>query len=157
MPDLPKHSDNIMRKPIFAANWKMNKGPSETEDFVRSFLSKLQGVDLPCEIVIAPPFVSLQRLADLLHSATADQNAHAIQIAAQNCSQYDAGAYTGEVSVLMLREFFVHALLNGREKIFLGLYVFIPLLKRITPFAERVEYLQFDGAEIARTRRKPHA
>jgi triosephosphate isomerase len=105
-----------MRKPIFAANWKMNKGPSETEDFIRSFLSKFQGDDFPCEIVIAPPFVSLQRLADLLHSATADQNAHAIQIAAQNCSQYDAGAYTGEVSVLMLREFFVHYVIIGHSE-----------------------------------------
>ena len=104
------------RKPIFAANWKMNKGPSETEDFVKNFLSKLQGHDFPCEIVIAPPFVSLAKLADMLHSATAGQNAHAIQIAAQNCSQFDAGAYTGEVSVLMLREFFVHYVILGHSE-----------------------------------------
>jgi triosephosphate isomerase len=91
----------MIRKPIFAANWKMNKGASETEDFVRSFLSKIQGQSFPCEIVIAPPFVSLPKLADLLHGAV--QNASAIQIGAQNCSQFDAGAYTGEVNVLMLR------------------------------------------------------
>jgi len=104
------------RKPIFAANWKMNKGASETEDFVKSFLSKLHGHDFPCEIVIAPPFVSLPKLADLLHTATAGQNAHAIQIAAQNCSQYDSGAYTGEISVLMLREFFVHYVILGHSE-----------------------------------------
>jgi triosephosphate isomerase (TIM) len=104
------------RKPIFAANWKMNKGASETEDFLKSFLSKLQGQDFPCEIVIAPPFVSLAKLADLLHNANAGQNAHAIQIAAQNCSQFDAGAYTGEVSVLMLREFFVHYVIIGHSE-----------------------------------------
>jgi triosephosphate isomerase len=104
------------RKPIFAANWKMNKGASETEDFVKSFLSKLQGQDFPCEIVIAPPFVSLPKLADMLHNANAGQNAHAIQIAAQNCSQFDAGAYTGEVSVLMLREFFVHYVILGHSE-----------------------------------------
>jgi len=104
------------RKPIFAANWKMNKGPSETEDFVKSFLSKLQGSNFNSEIVIAPPFVSLAKLADLLHTATAVQNAHAIQIAAQNCSEYDAGAYTGEVSVLMLREFFVHYVILGHSE-----------------------------------------
>jgi len=106
----------MIRKPIFAANWKMNKGPSETEDFVKNFLSKLQGHDFPCEIVIAPPFVSLAKLADILHSATAGQNAHAIQIAAQNCSQFDAGAYTGEISVLMLREFFVHYVILGHSE-----------------------------------------
>jgi triosephosphate isomerase (TIM) len=104
------------RKPIFAANWKMNKGASETEDFVKSFLSKLLGQDFPCEIVIAPPFVSLAKLADMLHTATAGQNAHAIQIAAQNCSQFDPGAYTGEISVLMLREFFVHYVIIGHSE-----------------------------------------
>jgi triosephosphate isomerase (TIM) len=104
------------RKPIFAANWKMNKGASETEDFVRSFLSKTQGQNPACEIVIAPPFVSLPKLADLLHTATAVQNAHAIQIGAQNCSEYDSGAYTGEVSVLMLREFFVHYVILGHSE-----------------------------------------
>ncbi|MFT4176477.1 MAG: triose-phosphate isomerase [Luteolibacter sp.] len=104
------------RKPIFAANWKMNKGPSETADFIKSFLSKVQGQDFPCEIVIAPPFVSLQTLATLLHDASAVQNAHAIQIAAQNCSEYDSGAYTGEVSVLMLREFFVHYVILGHSE-----------------------------------------
>jgi len=104
------------RKPIFAANWKMNKGPSETEDFIKSFLSKTQGQIYPCEIVIAPPFVSLAKLTGLLHNATAVQNAHAIQIAAQNCSQYDSGAYTGEVSVVMLREFFVHYVILGHSE-----------------------------------------
>ncbi len=104
------------RKPIFAANWKMNKGASETEDFIRNFLSKTQGRTFQAEIVVAPPFISLPKLAELLHTATAVQNAHAIQIGAQNCSQYDAGAYTGEVSVLMLREFFVHYVILGHSE-----------------------------------------
>ena len=104
------------RKPIFAANWKMNKGPSETEDFVKSFLSKTQGKTYNAEVVIAPPFVSLAKLAELIHTASAGQNAHAIQIAAQNCSEYDAGAYTGEVSVLMLREFYVHYVILGHSE-----------------------------------------
>ena len=104
------------RKPIFAANWKMNKGASETEDFVKSFLSKLQGQDIPCDIVIAPPFISLPKLADLLHNANAGQNAHAIQIAAQNCSEHDSGAYTGEISVMMLREFYVHYVILGHSE-----------------------------------------
>jgi triosephosphate isomerase len=51
-----------------------------------------------------------------LHTATAVQNAHAIQIGAQNCSQFDSGAYTGEISVLMLREFFVHYVIIGHSE-----------------------------------------
>ncbi len=106
----------MIRKPIFAANWKMNNGASATEDFIKSFLSKIQGENLPCDIVIAPPFISLPKLADLLHNAATGQNAHAIQIAAQNCSQFDSGAYTGEISVLMLREFFVHYVILGHSE-----------------------------------------
>jgi triosephosphate isomerase len=102
------------RKPIFAANWKMNKGASETEDFVKSFIAKIQGLNLVSEIVIAPPFVSLPKLAETLHSS--GQNSQAIQIAAQNCSQFDPGAYTGEVSVMMLREFFVHYVILGHSE-----------------------------------------
>ncbi|OYV03779.1 MAG: triose-phosphate isomerase [Verrucomicrobiales bacterium VVV1] len=100
----------MSRKPIFAANWKMNKGPSETEDFVKSFLSKVQLQNLNCDVVIAPPFVSLAKLTEALH------NHHGIQIAAQNCSQFDSGAYTGEVSVLMLREFFIHYVILGHSE-----------------------------------------
>ncbi|MFK7849700.1 MAG: triose-phosphate isomerase [Akkermansiaceae bacterium] len=106
----------MSRKPIFAANWKMNKGPSETEDFIKSFLSKTQGLNLPADIVIAPPSVSLAKLAELLHDSNPGKNAHAIQIAAQNCSQFDSGAYTGEISVLMLREFYVHYVVLGHSE-----------------------------------------
>lgn len=100
------------RKLIFAANWKMNKGAQETEDFVKSFLSKIKGQDLSCDMVIAPPFVSLPKLADCLH----DANCGDIQISAQNCSEYDSGAYTGEVSVLMLRELHVHHVILGHSE-----------------------------------------
>jgi triosephosphate isomerase len=106
----------MSRKPIFVANWKMNNGASDTEDFFKSFLSKTQSGNLAADIVIAPPFISLPKLADLLHHSDPGQNAHAIQMAAQNCSEYDSGAYTGEISVLMLREFFVHYVILGHSE-----------------------------------------
>jgi triosephosphate isomerase (TIM) len=98
------------RKPIFAANWKMNKGPSETEDFAKSFLSKMQGKDFPCDVVVAPPFVSLAKAAEMFGRTAG------IALSAQNCSQYDAGAYTGEVSLMMLKEFFVHYVILGHSE-----------------------------------------
>lgn len=104
------------RKPIFAANWKMNLGPSATEGFVKSFLSLLQGQSYAAEIVIAPPFVSLPKLAEVLHASGAGKEAEAIQIAAQNCSQNDPGAFTGEVNVLMLRELFVRYVIIGHSE-----------------------------------------
>lgn len=102
----------MSRKPIFAANWKMNKAPSETEDFVKSFLSKLQGKEFSSEMVIAPPFVSLPKLTETLQARSSDS----IKIAAQNCSQYDSGAYTGEVSVMMLRELYVNYVILGHSE-----------------------------------------
>ncbi len=104
----------MTRKPIFAANWKMNKGASETEDFVKSFFSKIQSEDIPSDVVIAPPFISLPKLAELMHNA--GQKSHSIQIAAQNCSQFDSGAYTGEISVMMLRELHVHYVILGHSE-----------------------------------------
>jgi len=99
------------RKLIFAANWKMNKGPQETEDFVKNFVATIKSEDLACDMVIAPPFVSLPKLADLLHEGNPG-----ITISAQNCSQFDAGAYTGEVSTLMLRELHVHHVILGHSE-----------------------------------------
>ncbi|RYD62957.1 MAG: triose-phosphate isomerase [Verrucomicrobiaceae bacterium] len=100
----------MIRKPIFAANWKMNIGPSETEDFAKSFLSKVQNRTFPADIVIAPPFVSLAKAAEILG------NVSSIALAAQNCSQYDSGAYTGEISGMMLKEFFVHYVILGHSE-----------------------------------------
>jgi len=100
----------MIRKPIFAANWKMNIGPSETEDFAKSFLSKIQNRTFPCDIVIAPPFVSLSKATEILG------NVSSIALAAQNCSQFDSGAYTGEISAMMLKEFFVHYVILGHSE-----------------------------------------
>jgi triosephosphate isomerase len=100
----------MSRKPIFAANWKMNMGPSESEDFVKSILSKIQNQPFSCDVVIAPPFVSLPKVSEALH------NHHGIAVAAQNCSQFDSGAYTGEISVVMLRELLVHYVILGHSE-----------------------------------------
>jgi triosephosphate isomerase len=99
----------MYRRPIFAANWKMNKGPSDTQDFVKSFLSKLTGRQT-CDIVIAAPFVSLPTLSESLTEA------RGVEMAAQNCSQFDDGAYTGEISVKMLREILVRHVIIGHSE-----------------------------------------
>lgn len=104
------------RKPIFAANWKMNKGPSETEIFLKSFLPKIHGQDFPCEIVIAPPFVSLPKISEILRDASAGSDGQPVRIGAQDCSCHDAGAYTGEVSVFMLRELLVQYAIVGHSE-----------------------------------------
>ena len=86
-----------MRKLIIAANWKMNKGPAEARAFLDEFLTTAEGLTGACDIAIGAPFVSLPAAAEKLSGS-------AVGLAAENASQFESGAYTGEVSVGMLKE-----------------------------------------------------
>lgn len=99
-----------MRRPIIAANWKMNLGPKETSGFLTTFLGDLGPQCEECDVVIAPPFVSLVEASARL------ANHSAVLLGAQNMSQYDSGAYTGEISGLMLKELFVHYVILGHSE-----------------------------------------
>ena len=89
----------VFRKPIIAANWKMNNPPSETEKFLRSFLRLMQD-KTNVQVVIVPPFVSLSKAQELILSGRSDS----VELGAQNMSQHPSGAYTGETSAMMLKE-----------------------------------------------------
>lgn len=99
----------MARKLIIAANWKMNKGPAETADFIAAFLPGVQGLTEECDIVIAPPFVSIPAASALL----ADSQ---VALSAQNASEQEAGAFTGEVSTSMLKETGVHHVILGHSE-----------------------------------------
>ena len=60
-----------MRKPIIDANWKMNKGPRDTEDFLKTFSGNLDNLTDEADIVVAPPFVSLVAAVATLSSNSA--------------------------------------------------------------------------------------
>lgn len=79
-----------------AANWKMNKTSGETREFIKTFKPLVADVR-ETEIVIAPPFTSLQAAADLLEGGN-------IRLAGQDVFYEVSGAYTGEVSPLMLKD-----------------------------------------------------
>jgi len=86
----------MTRKPIVAANWKMNMGPGETRAFAEEFLRELgSGIDI--DVVIAPPFVSLPAAAPIAESGT-------VKLAGQNMNANASGAFTGEISSTMLKE-----------------------------------------------------
>ena len=99
-----------MRKPIIAANWKMNIGPQEAEDFLSTFAGKLDNITDEADVVIAPPFVSIPAAVGALHSNSA------VSIAAQNVSEHDNGAFTGEISTMMLKELFVRYVIIGHSE-----------------------------------------
>jgi triosephosphate isomerase len=90
-----------MRKPLIAANWKMNKTVGEALMFAGSFGQKLferfEGDDIPVDVLICPPFLGIPALC----AAFAGKPVH---IGAQNMYWKDKGAFTGEVSPSMLKD-----------------------------------------------------
>lgn len=88
-----------MRKKIVAGNWKMNTSVAEGELLVRQLIFLSSDFDPNVEVIIAPPFTHLSHLGKILK----DEKSH-IALAAQNCSHMESGAYTGEVSVNVLKE-----------------------------------------------------
>jgi triosephosphate isomerase len=99
----------MSRKPIIAANWKMNMTPQETTDFIQQFQS-LVGNASTVDIVLAPPYLSLVAAAALLSSS---EN---VRMAAQNMYFEASGAFTGEVSASMLKELYVSYVILGHSE-----------------------------------------
>jgi len=97
-----------MRRPILVANWKMNMTIAEAIDFVRSIrlgLNDIKGVDR----VLCPPSTALAAVKDLI-SATE------IGLGAQNMYWEDKGAFTGEISPVMLTELCQWVILGHSER-----------------------------------------
>ena len=83
-----------MRKPIIVGNWKMNKTPSEALEFMKGIEEVLTGSE-NADYGVGAPYVDLDVCV---------KNAKNLIIAAENCNEVDSGAFTGEVSVPMLKE-----------------------------------------------------
>jgi triosephosphate isomerase len=87
---------NPDRKPLIAANWKMFKTVAEAIHFVKS----IQMETGPCtdrEVIIAPAFTTLKEVRDNLTQ-------QGYSLAAQNCHWEEKGAFTGEISPIMLKD-----------------------------------------------------
>src|SRR5690349_12977880 len=85
---------NSVRRPLIAANWKMFKNLAETESFLKTFLPQVP-TSIEADVVICPPFTSLELAGQLLKGTT-------VALGAQNINENKSGAYTGEVAGSML-------------------------------------------------------
>lgn len=85
-----------MRRPIVAANWKMNMLISNADDWIKGFLAKIQAKN-DIDIVIGPPFTALARLQEHTKGSM-------ILLAGQNIGSQPEGALTGEISAAMLKD-----------------------------------------------------
>ncbi|MDF1861430.1 MAG: triose-phosphate isomerase [Verrucomicrobiales bacterium] len=99
----------MSRKPIIAANWKMNVTPSEAVTYLDTFLSTFsQPVNV--DIVIGASFVTLPKAAELIGPNPA------VDLAAQNMSHEANGAFTGETSAAMLNDVGVDYVILGHSE-----------------------------------------
>ena len=95
------------RMPIIAGNWKMNKTPHESLDFVTELAPKIEPFD-DIERVVAPTFLALPTVAQALEGSP-------IQVAAQDAHWQASGAYTSQVSVSMLTDFVDYVIIGHSE------------------------------------------
>ena len=94
-----------MRKKYICGNWKMNKTSSEALEFA-SEINKFEFNKV--DALLAPSFVTLESLRKNLKDE--------IKVAGQNVSQFDEGAYTGEVSTSMLKDIGVDDVIIGHSE-----------------------------------------
>ena len=98
-----------MREPIFAANWKMHKTVTETRDYFQIFLPLIEGIKKK-RVIIAPPFTALS------YAKKAASDNPRISISAQNMHYENEGAFTGEISPVMLNELGISHVIIGHSE-----------------------------------------
>jgi len=97
-----------MRVPMIAGNWKMNTTVSEAIELVNEMRQGLDEID-NIDKVICPPFVSLAAVKELIKGSS-------IKLGAQNIYFEQKGAYTGEISPLMLAELCEFVIIGHSER-----------------------------------------
>jgi triosephosphate isomerase (TIM) len=97
-----------MRTPIIAGNWKMHKTYDGAMDLVEALMDELDNVE-GAEVVLCPPFPWLLAVAEYLEETP-------ILLGAQDCYWADEGAFTGEVSALMLKDLTQYCIVGHSER-----------------------------------------
>ena len=95
-----------MRKNIVAGNWKMNTTLDEGVELANEINSKVKEIKRNCDVIICVPFTHLTSVNAMIEPEV-------VALGAENCSEHDKGAYTGEVSAAMVKS-------TGAEYVILG-------------------------------------
>jgi triosephosphate isomerase len=98
----------MARTPFVAGNWKMHKTIAEAEAFISALLPRVSSAD-GVDVAVCPPFTALQAVVDSARGSR-------VAVYAQTMHDQDAGAFTGEVSAVMLDELDVHGVLLGHSE-----------------------------------------
>jgi triosephosphate isomerase len=100
-----------MRTKIVAGNWKMNKTFEEADTLIYDILDLLEEKGKPADVdvIICPPFIYLELAGDITEDSE-------VFVGAQNVSQFETGAYTGEISASMLRSMHIDFAIIGHSE-----------------------------------------
>jgi triosephosphate isomerase len=98
-----------MKRPVFAANWKMNLGPDDARAFIGRFLAKYKKHD-DRTVIVFPPAISMSTVVAAL------ARRKDILVGAQNIHTEAKGAFTGETSAPMARETGARVALVGHSE-----------------------------------------
>lgn len=96
-----------MRRPIIAGNWKMYKTPIEAKEYIATLKSLVQGAK--SRVLLSVPYVDIALSVDTAKGSN-------IEIGAQNLHYEDVGAFTGEISSLMLKSVGTQFVLIGHSE-----------------------------------------
>lgn len=95
------------KKKLIAGNWKMNGSLAANEVLLKALIAGLD--DVACDVAVAVPAPYLAQVQALTAGTV-------VAVAVQDVSRYESGAYTGEVSVAMLKDFGVRYALVGHSE-----------------------------------------
>ncbi len=96
-----------MRRPIISGNWKMNKTPEETVAYINEFKNNVKGAEV--EVILCPPAICLTEAVKAAEGTN-------VKIAAQNMHYKESGAFTGELSPLMLKSVGIEHVVIGHSE-----------------------------------------
>ena len=99
----------MARRPMMAANWKMNKLVAEAEEYVEGILPRISEAYERVDVAIFAPFTCLQQVAWMTEDTP-------VLTGAQNFYYEDSGAFTGEVSASMLKDVGAGAVVIGHSE-----------------------------------------
>lgn len=97
----------MSRKAIIAGNWKMNKSQAETKELISELIPLV--ADAKSEVVICVPYTDIAMAVNMCSGSN-------IKVGAQNISWAESGAFTGEISPVMLSELGAEYVIIGHSE-----------------------------------------
>lgn len=98
-----------MRRYLVAGNWKMNMGPKAGRELAAGVQELLKDRQLKGDVLVCPPYVTIPAVSEVAKGEP-------VLLGAQNCSDQEKGAFTGQVSIDMLKEAGVQYVIIGHSE-----------------------------------------